>query len=196
MPGQPDPEHLDFPSLELLQATAHEGAGEGYPFMEYHTQPWVWASDVSPELAFDEVSFDMAFAYHDTYRSIEPCETVRASLTRGSKADDQGDTAKDSPSFPAAATAFSLGDSLDVTINSTHLATSTAITTKEYPSRQVSLPDMAADTTPSHGCFDDLSEDELHGPSLYPVVRPKRSNTVRQTGHAVRCRIPSTCHDL
>lgn len=60
MQGQPDPEHLDFPSLELLQATAHEGAGEGYPFMEYYTQPWVWASDVNSELAFDEVSFDMS----------------------------------------------------------------------------------------------------------------------------------------
>lgn len=55
---QPDPGHLDFPSLELLQATAHEGVAEGYPFMESYTQPWLWASDTELDLAIDEVSFD------------------------------------------------------------------------------------------------------------------------------------------
>ena len=135
------------------------------------------------------------FVYHDIYKSIEPFEAVRGPRSQASKADEQGDTAKDS-SFPTAATASSLGDSLDVTINSIHLPTTTVIMSKEYQCRKASPPDMAAEINPSHGCFDDLSEDELHGPSLYPVVRPKRSNTVSETGHAVRCRIPSTCHSL
>jgi len=38
---QPGPRYLDFPSLELLQATAHEGVAEGYPLIEYYTQPWL-----------------------------------------------------------------------------------------------------------------------------------------------------------
>jgi len=57
---QPGPRHLDFPSLELLQATAHEGVAEGYPLMEYYTQPWLWALEAKLDLAIDEVSFDIS----------------------------------------------------------------------------------------------------------------------------------------
>ncbi len=48
IPGQPCPDHLNFPSLELIQATVHGGVGERYSLSEYGT-PWQWPSDVSLE---------------------------------------------------------------------------------------------------------------------------------------------------
>jgi len=71
------------------------------------------------------------FVYHDIYKSIKPCKVVRGPRSQASKADEQGDTAKDS-SFSTAAIASSLKDLLDVTINSIHLPTTTIITSKEY----------------------------------------------------------------
>lgn len=44
--SQPRPDHLDFPNLELIQATLH--GGERYSLSEYGT-PWQRPSDVSLE---------------------------------------------------------------------------------------------------------------------------------------------------
>ena len=56
----------------------------------------------------------------------------------------------------------------------------------------VSVPSAASFGT-SKGYFEELSEDELHGPSLYSIVRLGNFNPSKKSGYAARSRVLSRC---
>ena len=112
--------------------------------------------------------------------SIVPREV---DLTWVTEADGKGDTGGNRSPLDSMA-ALPLGDILDE-------ATTTTATSEHQSPQRLQVAELIGASS-RYGCFDELSEDELHGSSLYSVVRLKRSITPNRTGYTKRSRIPST----
>ena len=135
----------------------------------------------NPVLISDDVDSDW---FNDSFARSTLVPKFSASLPTDTSEDIPTD--RDSPHMAdltdlcevvpsqVATTASPLMESLDVAAGYAHLAT-TLSATEGSPSSQESQAKS------HHGCYDDLSKDELYDPSLYPVVRSKRAKLSRMS---------------